>query len=104
MFIALWNYNQMPGLSHDLVEHRLPFKPGFRPYKQPSRNFNPNIYDRLQDEVNRLLDAKFNRTCHYADWISNIVPVEKKGTKKLRVSLILEILIELLLKMNIICL
>jgi hypothetical protein len=23
-----WNYNEMPGLSHDLVEHRLPIKPG----------------------------------------------------------------------------
>jgi hypothetical protein len=32
-----------------------------------------------------LLDAKFIRPCRYADWISNIVPVEKKGTKKLRV-------------------
>jgi hypothetical protein len=32
-----------------------------------------------------LLDAKFIRPCQYADWISNIVPVEKKRTKKLRV-------------------
>jgi hypothetical protein len=28
-----WNYNEMPGLSRDLVERRLPIKPGFRPYK-----------------------------------------------------------------------
>jgi hypothetical protein len=80
-----WNYNEMPGLSHDLVEHRLPIKPSFRPYKQTRRNFNPDIYDRVKEEVNRLLDAKFIRPCRYADWISNIVPVEKKGTKKLRV-------------------
>jgi hypothetical protein len=39
----------------------------------------------VKEEVNRLLDAKFIRPCRYADWISNIVPVEKKGTKKLRV-------------------
>jgi hypothetical protein len=32
-----------------------------------------------------LLDAKFIRPCRYADWISNIVPAKKKGTKKLRV-------------------
>jgi hypothetical protein len=75
----------MPGLSHDLVEHRLSIKPGFRPYKQPRRNDNPDIYDRVKEEVNQLLDAKFIRPCRYADWISNIVPVEKKGTKKLRV-------------------
>jgi hypothetical protein len=52
-----WNYNEMPGSSRDLVEHRLPIKPGFRPYKQPRRNFNPDIYDRVKEEVNRLLDA-----------------------------------------------
>jgi hypothetical protein len=37
----------------------------------------------VKEEVNRLLDAKFISPCRYADWISNIVPVEKKGTKKL---------------------
>jgi hypothetical protein len=39
----------------------------------------------VKEEIYRLLDAKFIRPCPYADWISNIVPVEKKGTKKLRV-------------------
>jgi hypothetical protein len=94
----------MPGLSHDLVEHRLPIKPGFKLYKQPHRNFNLNIYDRVKEEVNRLLDAKFIRPCRYADWISNIVPVEKKEQKNFVFALILKILIELLLKMNILCL
>jgi hypothetical protein len=80
-----WNYNEIPSLSRDLVEHCLPIKSGFRPYKQPRRNFNPNIYDRVKKEVNRLFDAKFNRPCCYANWIFNIVPIEKKGTKKLHV-------------------
>ena len=30
-----WEYSEMPGLSRDPVEHRLPIKAGFRPYKQP---------------------------------------------------------------------
>jgi hypothetical protein len=29
-----WNYREMPGLSRELVEHQLPIKYGFRPYKQ----------------------------------------------------------------------
>ena len=45
-----WNYTEMPGLSRDFVEHRLPIKPGFRPYKQPRRNFNPDMYDRIKEE------------------------------------------------------
>jgi hypothetical protein len=32
-----------------------------------------------------LLKARFIRTCHYTEWISNIVPVEKKNTRKIRV-------------------
>jgi hypothetical protein len=78
-----WEYSEMPGLSCDLVEHRLSIKAGFKPYKQPARRFNPSIYDRIKEEINRLQDAGFIRT--YADWISKIVPVEKKDSGKIRV-------------------
>ena len=40
-----WEYHEIPGLSRDLVEHRLPIKAGFRPYKQPAIHFNPIMYD-----------------------------------------------------------
>ena len=30
-----WDYTEMPGLDRSIVEHRLPIKPGFHPYKQP---------------------------------------------------------------------
>nr|AAM74403.1 Putative retroelement [Oryza sativa Japonica Group] len=52
-----WEYHEMPGLSRELVEHRLPIKPGFRPYKQPSRRFNPLLYDRVKEKIDRLLKA-----------------------------------------------
>jgi hypothetical protein len=32
-----------------------------------------------------LLKAKFTRPCRYAEWVSNIVSVEKKGSSKIRV-------------------
>jgi hypothetical protein len=35
--------------------------------------------------VERLLDAGFIRPCRYAEWVSNIIPVEKKNTDKIRV-------------------
>jgi hypothetical protein len=35
-------------------------------------------------EVERLLEAKFIRPCLYAEWVSNIMTVEKKNTKKIR--------------------
>jgi len=54
-----WDYSEIPGFSCDLVEHRLPIKAGFKLYKQPARRFNPSIYDRIKEEINRLLDAGF---------------------------------------------
>ena len=46
-------------------------------------HFNPSTYDRIKEEINRLLDAGFIRSCRYAYWISNIMPVEKKDSSKI---------------------
>jgi hypothetical protein len=80
-----WNYTEMPGLSHEIVEHRLPIKSGFRPFKQKARTFRLDLLPRIKDEIHRLLEANFIRPCRYAEWVSNIVPVEKKESGKLRV-------------------
>jgi hypothetical protein len=79
-----WSYTEMPGLSQDMVEHRLLIKQGFRPYKQPARNFNPDVVSKVKEEVDRLLQAGFIWPCRYAEWVSNVVPVEK-NTGKIRV-------------------
>jgi hypothetical protein len=75
----------MHRLSRELVEHRLPIKADFRPYKQGARNFKPEIVGRVTEEVDQLLQAGFIQPCHYADWVSNIVLVEKKNTGKIRI-------------------
>jgi hypothetical protein len=71
-------YFEISDLSRDLVEHRLPIKACFKPYKQPDRQFNPVIYAQIKEEINCLLDAGFIRSYRYAEWISNILPVEKE--------------------------
>jgi hypothetical protein len=75
-----WDYSEMPGLDRSIVEHRLPIKPGFRPYKEPPRKiYKDEVLADVKKEVERLLDANFIRPCRYAEWISNIVPVYKKN-------------------------
>jgi hypothetical protein len=49
----------MPGLSRELVEHRLPIKARFRLYKQGARNIKPEIMGRVKEEVDWLLEAGF---------------------------------------------
>jgi hypothetical protein len=73
----------MSGLSQELVEYRLPIESSFRPYKQPARRFNPIVHDWVKEEVERLLDVGFIQPCQYAEWVSNIVLIEKKNTGKI---------------------
>jgi hypothetical protein len=77
-----WDYSKMPGLDRSIVEHRLPIKSGFKPYKQPPRKiYKDEVLADVKKEVERLLDANFVRPCRYAEWISNIVSVYKKNGK-----------------------
>jgi hypothetical protein len=39
----------------------------------------------VKEEVDQLLQAGFIQPCRYADWVSNIVPVEKKNIEKIRI-------------------
>ena len=59
----------------------MPIKPGYRPFKQAPRRFNPNILYDIKKETKRLLEAKFIQPCQYAEWISSVVPVYNKNGK-----------------------
>ena len=52
----------MPSLSKKLVEHHLTIKEikeGFKPHKQSLRRFNPELYLRIKEEIERLLKVGF---------------------------------------------
>ena len=38
-----WSYNELPGLDRSLVEHRLPMRHNFKPYKQKPRRMSPEV-------------------------------------------------------------
>jgi len=77
-----WDYTEMLGLDRSIVEHRLPIKPRYCPYKQLYwKTFKEEVLADVKKEVERLLEANFIRTCRYAEWISSIVPVYKKNGK-----------------------
>jgi hypothetical protein len=47
------------------------------------RSFSPKVIDKVKEEVDRLLKEGFIQPCRYAEWVSNIVPVEKKNARKI---------------------
>jgi hypothetical protein len=70
-----WDYIEMPGLDRCIVEHRLPLKPGFRPFLQRARQMKADVLEEVKKEVEKMLAAGFIRPCRYAEWISSVVPV-----------------------------
>lgn len=65
----------MPGLSTDLVSHKLPIDPGFNPVKQKSQKFKPDVNLRIKEEVTKQIQANVVEVTKYPTWLANIVPV-----------------------------
>jgi len=73
-----WDYIEMPGLDRSIVEHRLLLKNRFRPFQQQARHMKAEVLEEVKKEVQKMLDAGFIRPCRYAEWISSVVPMQKK--------------------------
>lgn len=41
--VFAWSYEDMPGLSTDIVSHKLSINPDFNPVKQKTLKFKPNL-------------------------------------------------------------
>jgi hypothetical protein len=73
-----WDYTEMPRLDRSIIEHRLPLKKGFWPFQQWARQMRTEVLEEVKKEIEKMLEAGFIRLCRYAEWISSIVPVQKK--------------------------
>jgi hypothetical protein len=69
---------EMSGLDRSIVEHRLPLKKGFRPFQQRARQMRTEVLEEVKKEIEKMLEAGFIRPCRYVEWISSIVPIQKK--------------------------
>ncbi|KAM2557547.1 hypothetical protein TB2_014658 [Malus domestica] len=79
-----WHYTEMPGLDATLVEHKMPIKEGYKPVKQAPRRMSNEIEEKVKEEIERLIKAKFIRPAKYVEWLANIVSVLKVVTKAVR--------------------
>ena len=79
--IFAWSYQDMPGLSTEIVEHQLPMRPEYKPVQQKLRRVKPEMLLKIKEEVKKQLDAGFLEVAKYPEWVANIVPVPKKDGK-----------------------
>ena len=73
-----WSYDDIPGLSTDIVSHRLPINSEYCPVKRKTRKFKPDLSLRIKEEAVKQIESKVVEVTKYPTWLSNIVPVAKK--------------------------
>ncbi|KAG8481783.1 hypothetical protein CXB51_026423 [Gossypium anomalum] len=79
--IFVRSYQDMPGLSIDIVVHSLPIRQDCKPVQQKLQRMRPDIVLKIKDEVKKQFDAGFLQEVKYSEWVANIVPVPKKDGK-----------------------
>src|SRR3954467_8993498 len=70
----------MPGVPREFAEHTLNVFPDAKAAKQSIRRLSEPRAEAIGVEVNRLLDADFNREIKESEWLANTVMVPKKDT------------------------
>ena len=70
---------EMPGITPDIMQHRLNVDPSHKPVIQKRRHLGAERSAAAVVEVKKLLDAGFIRECHYPEWVSNVVLVKKSN-------------------------
>ncbi|KAK0586997.1 hypothetical protein LWI29_015920 [Acer saccharum] len=79
--IFAWSHDEMPGIPFNLATHRLAVDAIFKQVKQKRRHFNAEQNAVVQEEVDKLLKARFIRESRYLEWIANVVMVTKANGK-----------------------
>jgi hypothetical protein len=66
------------GLDKSIIEHQLPLKKGFRLFQQQAHQMRTEVLEEVKKEIEKMLEARFIRPCRYVEWISSVVPIQKK--------------------------
>ncbi|GKE38834.1 reverse transcriptase domain-containing protein [Tanacetum coccineum] len=75
--IFAWKPADMTGVPRKIAEHRLNIREGYSPVRQKKRGQAPERNKVIQEEVEKLVDARIMKEVHYHSWLSNPVMVKK---------------------------
>jgi hypothetical protein len=76
--VFAWSYEEMSGIDPDIVVHEIKTYPGAKPVRQRLRPVHPRKAAAIKLEVEKLLKAGFIYPVALTDWVSNLVPIDKK--------------------------
>ena len=76
--VFAWSYEEMPGIDPPIVQHEIWTYPDAKPVRQKLRPVNPRKAATVKAEVEKLLKDGFIYPIALTEWVSNLVPVDKK--------------------------
>ena len=79
--VFAWSHEDMPGISPEVIQHKLNVNLKRKPVQQRWRVFAPERDQAITEEVTKLLTASFIREVYYPDWLANVVLMKKANGK-----------------------
>nr|KYP65074.1 Transposon Ty3-I Gag-Pol polyprotein [Cajanus cajan] len=76
-----WSSANMPGISVDLICHKLAIHKEAKPVAQRKRKVDGERREAIVTETQKLLNAGFIREVRYTTWLANVVLVKKNSGK-----------------------
>jgi hypothetical protein len=74
-----WSYKELRTYDATVIEHKIPLKPGVKPFRQKLGQINPILLSVIEKEVKKILDSKIIMPLRYSNWVANLIPVRKKN-------------------------
>jgi hypothetical protein len=77
--VFAWSYDELRMYDTSIIDHKIPLKPGVKPFRKNLRQINPILLPMIEKEVKKLLDAKIIVPLRYSNWVENLVSIRKKS-------------------------
>ena len=81
MEVFSWKQEDIGGADPVVITHKLNVNPSFKPVKKKRRSFSPERQKAINEEVDKLLQAKAIKEVEYSEWLANFVLVKKANDK-----------------------
>ncbi|TQE12644.1 hypothetical protein C1H46_001856 [Malus baccata] len=80
--VFAWSYEDMLGISPDIIYHRLSIDPKTKPVRHKRISYDAERYEAMKAEVEKLKCIGFVREINYPMWVANVVLVKNNPIKK----------------------
>jgi hypothetical protein len=77
--IFAWSYEDLKTFDNEIIQHKIPLKVDYNPFRYNIKKFNPMLISIIEKEIKGILDAKVIVPLRYSYWVANLVPVRKKN-------------------------